>query len=225
MNINQGPKPAWILQGPPGSGKTQWILTEAKQRQWRLFRWNVRNDRSLREGREILHSQVRSQEKTCIWIEGADDLTQESQAFLRRILDTRSQDVQCVLEVRDVWKLSAPILSRCIVKTLPSERSFRRTMIEGKARTLGIWKEIPLPSDLLDVSQLTDFLQKSGNPTEYLLELLRVFSSHPQVREGIRRWQAGHSAWVQVSWLVLLLRSERERKESGKNQTYANGRG
>jgi hypothetical protein len=217
--MNQGPRPAWILQGPPGSGKTQWILNETKQRKWRLFRWNVRNDRSLREGREILHSQVRSQEKTCIWIEGADDLTQESQAFLRRILDTRSQEVQCVLEVRDIWKLSAPILSRCIVKTLPSEHSFRRTMIEGKARTLGLWNQIPLPTDLLDVDQLKEFLRLSGNPTEYLLELLRVFPSIPQVREGVRRWQAGHSAWVQVSWLVLLLRSERERKESRKNQT------
>jgi hypothetical protein len=223
--MNQGPRPAWILQGPPGSGKTQWILTEAKQRNWRLFRWNVRNDRSLREGREILHSQVRSQEKTCIWIEGADDLTQESQAFLRRILDTRSSEVQCILEVRDVWKLSAPILSRCIVKTLPSERSYRRTLIEGKARSLGIWKEIPLPKDLLDTQQFQDFIKQAGNPTEYLLELLHQYPSHPQVREGIRRWQAGHSPWVQVGWLVLLLRSERDRKEMGNNQTNANGRG
>lgn len=217
--MNQGPRPAWILQGPPGSGKTQWILNEAKQRNWRLFRWNVRNDRSLREGREILHSQVRSQEKTCIWIEGADDLTQESQAFLRRILDTRSQDVQCVLEVRDVWKLSSPILSRCVVKTLPSEVSYRRTMIQGKARDLNIWKEVPVPSDLLDMKQLQEFHKQAGNPVEYLLELLRKYPRHTDVREGVRRWQAGHSSWAQVCWLVLLLRSERERKEKGTKQT------
>ena len=217
--MNQGPRPAWILQGPPGSGKTQWILNEAKQRNWRLFRWNVRNDRSLREGREILHSQVRSQEKTCIWIEGADDLTQESQAFLRRILDTRSQDVQCVLEVRDVWKLSSPILSRCVVKTLPSEVSYRRTMIQGKARDLNIWKEVHVPSDLLDMKQLQEFHKQAGNPVDYLLELLRKYPSNTDVREGVRRWQAGHSPWAQVCWLVLLLRSERERKEKGTKQT------
>ena len=66
-------KPAVILYGPPGSGKTTWIKQEARNRNCRLFRWNVRNDRSLREGREVLHAQVRSQEKTLIWIEGADD--------------------------------------------------------------------------------------------------------------------------------------------------------
>ena len=92
-------KPALILYGTPGSGKTTWIKQEAKTRGYRLFRWNVRNDRSLREGREILHAQVRSQEKTLIWIEGADDLTQEAQAFLRRILDTRSSDVACILHI------------------------------------------------------------------------------------------------------------------------------
>ncbi len=216
--MNTSPRPAWILQGPPGTGKTQWILNEAKQRSWRLFRWNVRNDRSLREGREILHSQVRSQEKTCIWIEGADDLTQESQAFLRRILDTRSQDVQCILEVRDVWKLSSPILSRCVVKTLPSEASYRRTMIQGKARNLGIWIEVPVPTDLLNIANLQEFMRKAGNPIDYLLELLRQYPTHADVREGVRRWQAGHSSWAQVSWLVLLLRSERERKENGTKQ-------
>ena len=77
-------KPALILYGVPGSGKTTWIKQEAKARSYRLFRWNVRNDRSLREGREVLHAQVRSQERTLIWIDGADDLTQEAQAFLRR---------------------------------------------------------------------------------------------------------------------------------------------
>ena len=38
-------KPALILYGIPGSGKTTWIKQEAKQRGCRLFRWNVRNDR------------------------------------------------------------------------------------------------------------------------------------------------------------------------------------
>ncbi len=208
------PKPAWILQGPPGTGKTQWILNEAKVRGWRLFRWNVRNDRSLREGREVLHSQVRSQEKTCIWIEGADDLTQESQAFLRRILDTRSQDVQCILEVRDVWKLSSPITSRCIIKTLPSEQSFRRTRIEGKARQLHLWTEVPLPSDLLNLQQFQEFRRASGNPVQYLLRLLALYPQSTHVREGIRRWQAGHSPWTQVGWLVLQLRSELPSKET-----------
>ena len=199
-------RPAWILHGPAGTGKTQWIQQEAKQRSWRLFRWNVRNDRSLREGREILHSQVRSQEKTCIWIEGADDLTQESQAFLRRILDTRSQEVQCVLEVRDIWKLSSPILSRCLVKTLPNESSFRRTMIEGKAKELGLWLPVDLPEDLLSLKSLNDYKQSGGDPMLYLKRIVDLHSTNQQVRESLRRSLAGYSLWTQVAWLVCLLR-------------------
>ena len=202
-------RPAWILHGPAGTGKTQWIQQEAKQRSWRLFRWNVRNDRSLREGREILHSQVRSQEKTCIWIEGADDLTQESQAFLRRILDTRSQDVQCVLEVRDIWKLSSPILSRCVIKTLPNETSFRRTMIEGKARELGLWQPVDLPTDLLSLTAVDEYKRAGGDPMVYMKRLVQLYPKHPMVRESLRRSLAGYSLWAQVAWLVCLLRSER----------------
>jgi hypothetical protein len=201
-------RPAWILHGPAGTGKTQWIQQEAKQRSWRLFRWNVRNDRSLREGREILHSQVRSQEKTCIWIEGADDLTQESQAFLRRILDTRSQDVQCVLEVRDIWKLSSPILSRCIIKTLPNETSFRRTMIEGKARELGLWQPIELPTNILSLVSIDQYKRAGGDPMIYMKRLVQLYPKHPMVRESLRRSLAGYSLWAQVAWLVCLLRSE-----------------
>jgi len=202
-------RPAWILHGPAGTGKTQWIQQEAKQRSWRLFRWNVRNDRSLREGREILHSQVRSQEKTCIWIEGADDLTQESQAFLRRILDTRSQDVQCVLEVRDIWKLSSPILSRCVIKTLPNETSFRRTMIEGKARELGLWQPVDLPTDILSLTAVDEYKRAGGDPMIYMKRLVQLYPKHQAVRESLRRSLAGYSLWAQVAWLVCLLRSER----------------
>ena len=136
-------KPALILYGSPGSGKTTWIQQEAKTRKYRLFNWNVRNDRSLREGREVLHAQVRSQERTLIWIEGADDLTQEAQAFLRRILDTRSPEVACILEVRDPSKLSAPVLSRCSLQRQQSEVSYRKTMLEGKALTLGVLRKEP----------------------------------------------------------------------------------
>lgn len=201
-------KPAIILYGSPGSGKTTWIKQESRTRGCRLFRWNVRNDRSLREGREVLHAQVRSQEKTLIWIEGADDLTQESQAFLRRILDTRSSDVLCILEVRDVWKLSSPILSRCILKTLPNEISYRRTLIEGKAKQLGLSKEIPLPADPLDLTAFRAFRAQAGNPIPYLLHLLKLYPKRLEVREGIRRWQAGHSAWIQVAWLIAILRKQ-----------------
>lgn len=168
----------------------------------RLFRWNVRNDRSLREGREVLHAQVRSQERTLIWIEGADDLTQEAQAFLRRILDTRSSEVSCILEVRDPSKLSAPVLSRCILQRQTSEVSYRKTMLEGQATQFGLVvhqdkKEFPTT-----LEQLWEYKQKGNDPTALLWHLVHTKFNTKEGREAIRRWSSGSSAWTQVAWLL-----------------------
>ena len=84
--MNNTRKNSYIICGESGTGKSFFIKQEAKNHNAKLFRWNVRVDRSLREGREVLHQQVRSKEPLYVWIEGADDLTQEAQAFLRRIL-------------------------------------------------------------------------------------------------------------------------------------------
>lgn len=196
-------KPSLILYGVAGSGKTTWIKQEAKARSYRLFRWNVRNDRSLREGREVLHAQVRSQERTLIWIEGADDLTQEAQAFLRRILDTRSPDVMCILEVRDPSKLSAPVLSRCSLQRLPSETSYRKTMLIGKAQTLGL---IPKQVDEqfpTTLEQLAKYKQEGKDPVSLLWHLITI-TNKEKGHEAIRRWSSGASPWLQVAWLLSL---------------------
>jgi hypothetical protein len=57
-------------------------------------------------------------EPAILWLEGADDLTPEAQAFLRRILETHAQDVLFILECRDASRLQEPIRSRCIIKRL-----------------------------------------------------------------------------------------------------------
>lgn len=202
-------KGALLVCGEPGTGKSRWIREEAISMRSRLFRWNTRIDRSLREGREILHQQVRSKEPLVVWIEGADDLTQEAQAFLRRILETASSNVVCALEVREIWKMSPPILSRCTIVSMKSNKSFRQQQNVQKAVALQLlkqtqfpklnsWKDIPAaringydPHDLIEQHILSGNIDKNG------IEALRAIGS-------------GSSPWIQLT--LYLMRSEMGRE-------------
>jgi hypothetical protein len=130
------PQPAWLVYGPPGCGKTTWILSQVRAARRKLFHWNARTDRTLREGRENLHQQVRSQEPLYVWIEGADDLTPEAQAFLRRILETVSEQVQCILECRDPQRITPAIQSRCMWRQCPMKTSFRKESQKAQVAAL-----------------------------------------------------------------------------------------
>lgn len=111
-----------ILTGPPGCGKSHWIQKYAESTQKQLFVCPCRKDRTLREGRQTLHLWARRTEPAILWLEGADDLTPEAQAFLRRILETHAKEVQFILECRDAGRLQEPIRSRCRLQrmSLPS---------------------------------------------------------------------------------------------------------
>jgi hypothetical protein len=118
-------KLAWLVSGPSGSGKSTWIRERAAEQGARLLRHAVRTDRSLRQGRQYLFSQHRSKEPTLIWLEGADTLTTDAQAFLRRILETAAPNVEFALEVRDETTMNPPLLSRCQRVMMPNT-SFRK---------------------------------------------------------------------------------------------------
>ena len=107
-----------ILTGPPGCGKSYWIQKYAEQSRKQLFVCPCRKDRTLRDGRQKLHIWARRTEPAILWLEGADDLTPEAQAFLRRILETHASEVLFILECRDAGRLQEPIRSRCVVKKM-----------------------------------------------------------------------------------------------------------
>ena len=118
-------KLAWLVCGPSGSGKSTWIRRRAEETGARLLRHAVRTDRSLRQGRQYLFTQHRCKEPTLIWLEGADTLTTDAQAFLRRILETAAPNVEFALEVRDETTMNPPLLSRCQRVQMPNT-SFRK---------------------------------------------------------------------------------------------------
>lgn len=117
INSNMDNTPL-ILTGPPGCGKSEWIQEYAKKTDRELLVCPCRKDRTLREGRQKLHIWARRAGAAILWLEGADDLTPEAQAFLRRILETHAHEVLFILECRDSGKLQEPIRSRCRIKRI-----------------------------------------------------------------------------------------------------------
>jgi hypothetical protein len=113
---------AIIITGPPGCGKSYWVYNYAREKGRQLFVCPCRKDRTLRDGRQKLHIWGRRTEPAILWLEGADDLTPEAQAFLRRILETHAPQVQFILECRDSSRLQEPIRSRCNIQrhTIPT---------------------------------------------------------------------------------------------------------
>jgi len=198
-------KGALLVTGEPGTGKTRWIREEAALAKAKLFRWNARTDRSLREGREVLHQQVRSKERMFVWIEGADDLTQEAQAFLRRILETAAPNVTCALEVRELWKLSPPILSRCKVVTMRSESSYRSSRNTTMAVNLGVIQYTAPMKNPPVWSDIPRLRQEGEDPYRILESLLEAYGLQDKaVRECYRAIGAGSSPWIQVTKLLML---------------------
>ena len=178
------PQPAWLVYGPPGCGKTTWILSHVRQCKTKLYHWNARTDRTLREGRETLHRQVRSQEPLFVWIEGADDLTPESQAFLRRILETVSPSVQCILECRDPNRITPAIQSRCEWKQPVGLESFRRA-----AR--------PIPAKVSGCS-VSESFSKGENPIEIIQTFLAKEETWEEALLALRAIGAGSSPWARL---------------------------
>ena len=108
-----------LLTGPPGVGKSYWIHEVAKKNKVGIYSYNCRRDKTLREGRNKLINWVFLKEPCIVWLEGADDLTIEAQSFLRRSLETHSQNVFLVLEVRDTSCMADPLRSRCLTVIIP----------------------------------------------------------------------------------------------------------
>ena len=183
------PQPAWLISGPPGCGKSTFIYEEARRRGLRLLHWNARVDRSLRDGRDRLHIQVRSREASLLWIEGVEDLNQEAQAFLRRILETATPQVLCVLESTEPWRISAPVLSRCIFKEIEHRKNIQDSIPDGS-------REIPESSAVLE-------LWEGGKDPVTILKNLLPTIDNATAFEAWRRWGSGASPWLVLSWVLL----------------------
>jgi DNA polymerase III delta prime subunit len=208
--MNNIRKNSYIICGEAGTGKSFFIKQEAKKHNAKLFRWNVRVDRSLREGREMLHQQVRSKEPLYVWIEGADDLTQEAQAFLRRILETSSPNVISMLEVREAWKLSPPIISRCIPININVTQSFRYQKNLSIANNYNLLEKLNIIPKNLSIKDIVYLRKNAHDPIEIIYSLANYYNYDYNCTEMIKKIGAGYSPWIQLTYFLAVINKTKD---------------
>jgi len=199
--------PSFLIVGPAGCGKSRWIRQAAAAAGHVLFRWNCRDDRALRQGRELLHGLVRTREPTWVWLEGADDITLDAQAFLRRILETASPHVTCALEVRRLECMAEPIQSRCVLKRLAmpqhgSMPSYRQALIHQ------IWSQpddpkSPVVETPTTLQELREVRLEGADPYKVMVQIAKGTSME---REVLKRATMGASPWILSAWILSLKR-------------------
>jgi DNA polymerase III delta prime subunit len=117
--------PHLIICGSSGIGKSTFIRICLLNRGLTVLTHNCIADSGLRDVRDTIRSFARGgidSNKKHRWVvlEHADSLTADTQAFLRRLLETASSSTRFIFEVRECGAISEPILSRsklCTVDT------------------------------------------------------------------------------------------------------------
>lgn len=110
-----------ILVGPAGCGKSLFLKFALAARQVLTIECTANSGlRDVRDSIRMFACGSRSPEGNLRWIifEHADSLTADTQAFLRRMLETTSNSTRFVFECRDVGAISEPILSRATLYNL-----------------------------------------------------------------------------------------------------------
>ena len=107
-----------ILVGPSGCGKSLFLRFALAGR--RVLNIECTANSGLRDVRDSIHvfaCGAKSCGSPLRWVifEHADNLTSDTQAFLRRMLETTVETTRFVFECRDVGAISEPILSRASI--------------------------------------------------------------------------------------------------------------
>lgn len=112
--------PHTIICGPSGTGKSSFIRTAIMEKGYMYMIHNCIADSGLRDVRDAIRSFARGGvdgrgHHRWVILEHADSLTADTQAFLRRLLETASGSTRFIFEVRESGAISEPILSRCLL--------------------------------------------------------------------------------------------------------------
>ncbi|TPX34857.1 hypothetical protein SmJEL517_g02582 [Synchytrium microbalum] len=121
--IDENRLPHLLLYGPPGTGKTSTVLACAKRMygaKWRamVLELNASDDRGIDAVRDQIKTFAESMSmfKTgvkMVILDEADNMTQQAQAALRRVIEKYTKNVRFALICNYVSKIIPAIQSRC----------------------------------------------------------------------------------------------------------------
>lgn len=111
----------FVLVGPAGCGKSCFLRLALADRPTLMIDCTANS--GLRDVRDTIRTFARGSRSAAgdhrwVWFEHADALTADTQAFLRRMLETTSGSTRFVFECRDAGAMSEPILSRSTIVTV-----------------------------------------------------------------------------------------------------------
>ena len=110
-----------ILVGPPGCGKTLFLKFALAGRRSTHIECTANSGlRDVRDSIHIFACGAKAATDPLRWVvfAHADMLTADTQAFLRRMLETTAETTRFVFECRDIGAISEPILSRATIVNL-----------------------------------------------------------------------------------------------------------
>jgi DNA polymerase III delta prime subunit len=119
--IREDTVPHIILGGPAGCGKSLFLHIVLEIECVRpVLKIDCTANPGLRDLRDAIRGFSRGSRTNdghfrWIWLEHADNLASDTQAFLRRMMETTSNTTRFVFECRDAGAISEPVLSRSIL--------------------------------------------------------------------------------------------------------------
>ena len=117
-----------LFIGPAGVGKTTVAHALAHELGWAIVELNASDERGIQVVREEIKSLAFSKGKKIILLDEADNMTEDAQQALRRIME-KAKDARFILTANFEWKIIDPIKSRCLIlrfKKLPPDLVVRR---------------------------------------------------------------------------------------------------
>lgn len=191
-----------VLVGPAGCGKSLFLRIALAGFQTLIVNCTANFGlRDVRDSIRIFARGGRSPEGNLRWIvfEHADALTADTQAFLRRMLETTSATTRIVFECKDAGAISEPILSRSTILT-----------VNSPDRTEGVYELMRRTDYKLDRERAQTIMAHSyGNMRAALLNALACIHcnahnpSYTQIAELLeKRPKPADDAKQWVKWAI-----------------------